>query len=260
MKTSKHGDVYLEKIREKTLSLLQKSPCEFEDEDYHKLRVEIKKLKALAGFIEFFHKSFKRKTHFKPFKKIFKQAGKIRELQLEASFLKKHNPLFIEEYIQSLLNKIEKQKKKFPPLISKKTKRKLKRVIREIESSLEQTTAEDVINFKKNEREKIRQLTQQLPLKPANAHRLRKILKEDFYNRKRLEQPSPKIQAEDNFLELLGKWHDCVVLNNQLGKSILKAKINPAALAELLKINAEVSTKSEKLFAEINDTLRQGLF
>ena len=89
MKTSKSGSGYLKKIRKNIIALLKKSPEKFEDEDYHKLRVEIKKLKAIAGFIEFSNKKFSKKKHLKPFIKVYKQAGKIRELQLEESFLKK---------------------------------------------------------------------------------------------------------------------------------------------------------------------------
>ncbi len=98
---------------------------------------------------------------------------------------------------------MKKKRINFPSLINKKAKRKVKREIKKIKSSLRQTTLADTINFRKNEREKIRQLTQQLPLNPADVHQLRKILKDDFYNRKRIDQPSPKIKAEDNFLELV---------------------------------------------------------
>ena len=54
MKNSKPDSGYLKKIRKKTIDLLKKAPKKFEDEDYHKLRVEIKKLKSIAGFISEF--------------------------------------------------------------------------------------------------------------------------------------------------------------------------------------------------------------
>lgn len=260
MKTSKSHSGYLKKIRKNIITLLKKSPEKFEDEDYHKLRVEIKKLKAVAGFIQFSNKKFLKKKHLKPFKKVYKQAGKIRELQLEASFIKKNNPQFIEQYLSDLDKRIEKEKKKFASLPRRKTKRKTKKAVKRIELFLEEINEAANIQFINKEREKVAQLTRQLPLKPANVHELRKLLKEDFYNRKRMDQPSLKIKAEDDFLELLGSWHDCVVLNNQIGTSILKAKIDPAELAELLKINAGVSLQSENLFNEINATLKKGVF
>ncbi|MDE3184499.1 MAG: CHAD domain-containing protein [Bacteroidota bacterium] len=260
MKTSKPGTGYLKKLRKNIITLLKKSAEQFEDEDYHKLRVEIKKLKAVAGFIEFSHKKFSKKKALTPFKKIYKQAGKVRELQLEASFLKKNNPQFIEQYLSDLDKRIEKEKKKFASPPRNQIKSKTKKTIKEIELFFQDTNEADSIEFINNERKQIAQLTRELPLKPANVHQLRKILKEDFYNRKRMDQPSPKIKAEDDFLELLGSWHDCVVLNNQIGTSILKAEIDPAELAELLKINADVSLQSENLFNEINATLEKGVF
>ncbi len=260
MNTSKSDLTYLEKIREKIKALLKKSPATFEDEDYHSLRVEIKKLKAVAGFIEFSNKKFSKKKWLKPFTKIYKQAGKIRELQLEEAFLKTNNPQFIEQYLAKMAKRIERGKNKFALIPAKKTRRKIRKTINGIESFLQKTNEADSIQFINKEREKISTITRELPLNPGNAHQLRKLLKEDFYNRKRVDWPSEKIKAEDDLLELLGRWHDCVVLNDQIGTSILKAEINPAELAELLKINAAVSSQSENLFTQINATLEKGFF
>ncbi len=223
IRNSKPGSRFLKKTRKKILWLLKKSPKKFEDEDYHKLRVEIKKLKSVAGFIEFSNKHFSRRQQLKPFSKVYKQAGKIRELQLEEAFLKKNNVQFIQHYLDDMAKRIKKEKKKFGSLISKKTREKTKNVMREIEPILAKTDDNDVIQFMNNERSQIASLIQNLPLNPENAHKLRKILKEDFYTRKRIDWPSQKLKAEDHLLELLGKWHDCVVLNGQIGTSILKA-------------------------------------
>ena len=73
MQNSKTDAEYLEKIREKIFTLLKKTPGTFEDEDYHKLRVEVKKLKAVAGFLQFSNKQFSKKKHLKAFKNVYKQ-------------------------------------------------------------------------------------------------------------------------------------------------------------------------------------------
>ena len=52
-------------------------------EDFHKLRVEIKKLRAVLTLVNWSEKNFKRKKFLKSYKKLFKQAGKVRDLQLE---------------------------------------------------------------------------------------------------------------------------------------------------------------------------------
>jgi len=260
MEPSKTDSDYLKKISKKLAALLKKSPESFDDEDYHKLRVEIKKLKAVAGFAAFANENFSKKKQIKPFSKVYKHAGKIRELQLEETFLKNNNAGFIEHYLDEMDKRIQKEKKKFSSLISKKLRRKTKKSVQKIEQVLGRTNEKDEIQFMENERKKIASLTNKLPLKAEDAHRLRKTLKEDFYTRKRVHWPSEKIKAEDDLLELLGKWHDCVVLNEQIGTSILKAAIKPAELAELIKINALVSSQSENLFSQINSKLSQGLY
>jgi hypothetical protein len=260
MKRSKTDSDYLKKIRGKLAALLKKSPQSFQDEDYHRLRVEIKKLKAVAGFAEFADKDFSKKKQIKPFSNVYKRAGKIRELQLEESFLKNNNAGFIEHYLHEMDKRIQKEKKNFSSLISKKLRKKTKKSIQKIEQVLTKTDEKDEIQFMAAERKKIASLTEKLPLKAEDAHKLRKILKEDFYTRKRIHWPSEKIKDEDDLLELLGKWHDCVVLNEQIGTSILKATIKPAELGELIKINALVSSQSGNLFSKINTKLSNGLF
>lgn len=259
MKTSKSHSNYLKKISKNIIALLKKSPEKYEDEDYHKLRVEIKKLKAVAGFVEFSNKKFSKKKAIRPFIKVYKQAGKIRELQLEESFLTTNNSQFIQQYLTDLEKRIEKQKGKFASLPRKKIRKKIRKAIKAIEPFLNKTNEEDNIQFINKEREKVAQLTSELPLKPTKVHKLRKLLKDDFYNRKRINIPSPKIKTEDDFLQLLGRWHDCVILNDQIGTSILKAEIEPSELDELLKINAAVSLQSKNLFNEINATLEKGV-
>ena len=251
---------YLKKIREKITGLLKKSPNKFEDEDFHKLRVEIKKLKAVAGFIEFSDNHFSKRTQLKPFSKIYKQAGKIRELQLQHSFLEKHDDFLIEDYLQELLKKIEKEKKKFASLLTTQSSKKIKKSTKKAEIFLKRTNDNDAIRFTNNEKRKIASLIKGLPLKKENAHKLRKILKEDFYNRKRTNWPSRKINQEDDFLQLLGSWHDSVVLSDQLEKATLKSDNKPAETAALQKIKSSTSLESEKLFNEINSTLGKGVF
>ena len=260
MKTSKSGSVYLKKVKKNIILLLKKPSGNYESEDYHKLRVEIKKLKAAVSFIKFTHQSFSKRKVLKPFEKIYHQAGAIRELQLEATYLQKDHPEFIEKYLLDLAGRIDKEKKRFALLLTKNPLPRIKAAIKRMKPYLEHSSQTDSNQFIRHERKRIARLTRQLPMKPSKVHKLRKLLKKDFYNRKRCDGPSRNIKAEDDFLQLLGRWHDCVILNNQLGTSVLQAEIDPAELAELLKIKAAASAKSENLFSQINEALQKGIF
>src|ERR1043166_9475588 len=81
---------YFKKRERSMLSLLKKTEKTFTVEDFHQLRVEIKKLKALFKLAGFCLNDFDRKKIFRPLKQLFRQAGKVRETQLEEAIIKKH--------------------------------------------------------------------------------------------------------------------------------------------------------------------------
>src|SRR5665213_3812375 len=61
---------------------------EFGDtEELHRVRVEIKKMKALFSLVKNKSRANKFKKHFKPVQKLFEQAGKIRTAQVNLELL-----------------------------------------------------------------------------------------------------------------------------------------------------------------------------
>src|SRR5436190_20764312 len=71
-------------------TFLEQPRDQYTPETFHKLRVEIKKLNALFDLIDFCSKDFKRKKTFRPYHKIFRQAGKVRELQIEETIVQNY--------------------------------------------------------------------------------------------------------------------------------------------------------------------------
>src|SRR5688572_11902253 len=86
----KRARKYLNKRQKKLFSYLETPRQSYTQATFHKLRVEIKKIDACFHLINFCSAKFKRKKTFEPFKAIFKQAGRIRELQVEENILKKY--------------------------------------------------------------------------------------------------------------------------------------------------------------------------
>src|SRR5258708_6187319 len=91
MKTEKALKNYFARRRKAITSLLRKPARKIVAQNFHQLRIEIKKLNAFYALINYRSKEFKKKKTFKPLKQIFKQAGKVREIQLEQALLKKYN-------------------------------------------------------------------------------------------------------------------------------------------------------------------------
>src|ERR1700757_2161449 len=90
-------------------SLIKKRENNYSPNDFHTLRVEIKKIKAFLVLLEDCNKEFDHRAFSKPFKDIFKVAGKVRELQVERSTLKKYySGSIFNEFLVHLKNMEQK--------------------------------------------------------------------------------------------------------------------------------------------------------
>ncbi len=253
MKTTYTLSKYFKNLEKKINKILKKPFDKYDEEDYHKLRVEIKKLNALLDLVKGCSKNFKRKKYFKPVKKIFKQSGKARELQLEESTLKKYEQYSLEHYLSEVKDRIKKEQNNFHSLLNKKLKKKIKNSFKQIGPFIKVIRRKEVAIYIVKERKKISDLVQQKPLKPIQVHELRKSLKVDFYNRKSLNlMEKNNLEEEDNFQELLGKWHDGRTMNDHLERSIIKEEIDPTELKQLLDTHEEISLNTRDLLKEIN--------
>ncbi len=96
---------YLKKRKSAITVLLEKQPEFFTSDTFHTLRLEIKKLNALFDLVAFCSKGFQQKKTLKPFKLIFRQAGKIREIQVEEALLEAH---FSPDFVIQHRNDLEK--------------------------------------------------------------------------------------------------------------------------------------------------------
>src|SRR5687767_986512 len=126
MKTGTALKKYFERRRNAIDLLLKKPSRKFTPTDFHQLRIEIKKLKALSALINYKSKSFKRRETFKPLDQIFDHAGKIREHQLEEAILKKYSfGSSLKNYMADIKSLISREQKRFFSILSKSFKRKV---------------------------------------------------------------------------------------------------------------------------------------
>lgn len=252
-KAKENLSVYCSKRAINIKNILAILPGEYRKEEFHQLRIEIKKLNAILELISCSCNNFKKNKYFKPFKKIFIQSGKIRELQLEESLLEKYNTRKIEEVLLKVKRDIKKEQKKFYQLITKIKKRKIKRIFKKIVLCLETISDKKVNDFIEGGKSKISRLTMDCPLDENNLHELRKSLKRDFFSRDSLNlRDRNKREEEDNLQELIGNWHDSETMSNLIEKSIIKKKINTEELTQLIQIDEEIGVSRRLLFEKIN--------
>ena len=91
--------------------ILEKRHRKMSKEDIHRLRIAVKKIKALSTLVLFCRPDFRINKFMKPFNRIFKVAGKMRELQLEIS--QKDAIRVIKRLFTSLKNAIKKEEASF---------------------------------------------------------------------------------------------------------------------------------------------------
>lgn len=246
---------YFKKRETTILALLETPPREYNDETFHQLRVEIKKLNALFELIKFCNKDFKRKKTFKPFKLVFRQAGKIRELQLEEIML---NDFISSELVPNYIGNLEalesKEQASFFSIVNQKLIAQLKKkhaIIDPFLRAIKKKKARSYIQEKKNT---IQEILHENSIQKETAHELRKQIKILNYAliSLSLDKDNPTYYKKDALPTLLGEWHDYEVFVEQLERDILEGKISKKEATPIKKIIKKIRSKNDLLFEDIN--------
>ncbi len=234
--------------------ILAKPRAEYSISTFHKLRVEIKKLNALFDLINYCSKDFKHKKKFKPFKEIFRQAGKVRELHLEDLMLNKYYSIkSLKDYRNSLKNLRLQEQEIFFSMINKYFVAILKKKYKIIIPLVSKISKKKASSYIEKKRNSIQKLLSKSSLKTQDVHELRKQIKLLSFNRKSLslkEKNNPDSNQE-LLSNLLGKWHDCQVIINHLNKTTDTGNLNPKEISRITKLKTKIFTGSELLFNKI---------
>ncbi|MFV5688977.1 CHAD domain-containing protein [Flavobacterium sp. ZT3R25] len=254
---------YLKKRKTTITLLLQKPPQSFTPDTFHTLRVEIKKLHALFDLVDFCSNGFKQNKTFKPFKLIFRQAGKVRELQVELSLIEKHFFFNLpKDYNTYLKKELTKELKIYFSIINSKSSPNLKKKYRKITSFLTNTSKKKTQCYIHKKRAKIQKFFRQNTLKNKQIHLLRKRLKKLQYSEKILKDNKKNrlFSNKDNLTDLLGEWHDYELIINHLKKVIYSGSIHAQETNQLENIKATFKFKRNLLFNKLNTFLLHNIF
>jgi CHAD domain len=249
---------YLKKREAEITALLRKDVRSYDARTVHAFRVEIKKMNAFVRLINYAAGDFNRKKILKPFKAIFRQAGKLRELQVEEAMLKKYtfNSL-LTDYRKDLKHQRSEEQKDFYSILNSKLARRVKKNCRKIFPLVSEADEKKVSQYLKKKQKKIEKLVTKNTLQTAELHKLRKWLKELEYNRNSVGIKEPKSRSvKANTLPiLLGKWHDCQVMIRHLEKVTRVRGKHPREVAQLKKTTKDVSADRDLLFDKIKMAL-----
>jgi CHAD domain-containing protein len=185
--------------------------------DIHKLRVELKKIRALIVLRESVGIRFS--AHAKKLvRALFKQAGKIRDAQVSAQLVKQMGAGSADFFLHQR-NAVEKESKRFVKLVSKHTDE----LIETNAAAWRKLSAIPFSDVKKYVGKTMRTLKKAYRprLKQADLHESRKLIKRLVYLDSLLKEKDRKLLKQNiellrNLEEEVGKWHDAVVTGDLL--------------------------------------------
>ena len=207
-------------------SILQEKKQDFKVENIHQLRVELKKLKLLLNIIKASGNRLKYKKQLNHLKQIFKQAGKIRELQLVILQLNFWKEKYSISKLISIKN-VELKQAKLTFIKLNKFPIHYKHIEQEIISQLEKSNYSN--KFFQKTKSKINNAfveimkmkldkEVQMNVKELVLHKLRINTKKliiylKFYHLVYNEKYTDKLNELNN---QLGEWHDLMVFKFHL--------------------------------------------
>lgn len=254
---------YLKKRKATIDFLLRKPSDKYTPNTFHKLRVEIKKLNSFFDLINFCSTDFKRKTTYKPFKSIFRKAGKVRELQIEDSTLKKyfgHN--IVKDYQKNLKRLQLKAEEDFFLLINKKLMDRLSKKHLAIIPHLCKIDKKKLSTYIAKKENHLQEIIGQEIIQTWQIHKLRKQLKLLNYNKEIVNKnkQDESLSKQDVLSELLGKWHDCKVIIRHIKKALNRGQLSLTEVDQLKTIQSKIVQEGNILLDEIKNAIAIGVF
>jgi hypothetical protein len=248
---------YLQNRYNEMASRLETPVKAWKRKDFHDLRLSLKKINALINLVLFSSCEFDAESHFHYFRELFHRAGKIRNLQLEESWMAKHaSDEEMDTYKKFNDKKFSKQSKKFKSLVGKKMHGVLQQSFDVLHDALASVSAVQVEHYTRSRRDDIGRFAQQHEFTITELHQFRKLLKDYRYITNALLDPAEKAEEKkDDFVDLLGRWHDSEVLVERLGKLKKRRTLNGAEKQSFEEKSQVAKLQALKLFGAVIHTL-----
>jgi CHAD domain-containing protein len=229
---------YFDKSSQKVVMYLSDSGGKHPVKTLHELRVEIKRIRFVCHLIQHFNKKSDVDLIYKPYEKVFKNAGKIRSIQMQRKLI-----TMLEE--SDVFDKIIKEHKRNEKKLLRKffKKAEIQSEILNAYKPLINGEIEKIINpdLESYADHLLKFLFHNLTTKtkPEELHELRKKVKELIFmgrfSKALNEFISTRLNIEiaDNLQEKIGDWHDKLELLNILSDKNIKVKKSELILFQI---------------------------
>jgi CHAD domain-containing protein len=192
-------------------------------EGVHDMRVGIKRLRAYFNLIEWINPVFQAKQNIKPIRRLFKTAGKVRDIHVQQELLRRwatELDLEMSEYYNFLKQKEMEERKRFADSVKKKFDPKVFRSNWTLIQNVLSFISTEYIQFKSEERfnsqiEELIKFKEKENFVEDDYHAIRILSKETRYTLEVLQTcfPPKNIWTQLNealrkLHQSLGRWHD----------------------------------------------------
>lgn len=231
----------------------------FTPEDFHELRVEIKKIKAFFKLVSYFNRTFPKGRLFKPLRSLFKAAGKVRELHVEEGIIEKYAGHKLENYLLDLKRSELKAKKDFYRDVNRMPEKNIQRIPQQAQPYFSTVSEAHIAAYLKKENRKIKRSARDQKLRPGQIHEVRRKIKENYYNQTIAHTPVAVKPPAKKIHKLLGKWHDLSVIKKRLQKEIKHSKKKNKERPEMKKLGKKLVSEQKVLRRKINVRIGRAL-
>lgn len=230
-------------------------------ERVHKLRIDIKNIRALIGLTDAI--AGNKKKHRKLpalLKPLFKTGGAMRTAALNLQQIRDHKGKGFDAYRDHLRKQKEKNAKSFREKVETFDKKKLHR-------HMKQASSHETQHFARSVKDHIRSIVKEIrELLPGYKddklfHEVRKLLKKIRIIRKLLRGSAGKdgrFSWVSDMEESIGKWHDGVTLLESLEHFIARNK-DLEDLRSLIRFVSDLDKRNRRTKAQIASKLRRRL-
>lgn len=245
---------YWKKRRTSLKFLIQTSKRKFSQRRFQLLRVELKKLKSLLLLVGYYEKDLDQSKFYKPFKSLFRQAGKVRELQIERGILKAYSNEPLPELRKSLDRTIRKERGKFFKKRKLKLNKLMEKRLKSFNIFVKKLEKSDFKPYLNTILDEIKLILAERKLEESTGHQLRKKIKTLKYNLESLQIPNflQVMEGHEDLVNLLGTWHDLLRVNQRLLEDLSSSEFSPEELIHIQQVRQRIAEEIEEISEKIN--------
>jgi CHAD domain-containing protein len=226
-------------------------------EDFHDIRVEIKKLNAISRILKFCYRPFNRRKFIAPYKKLFSCAGKIREAQLESALFDELQLTgYLDSYLKNKNARLKKDVSQFEKM-AKISHKKINKHFVALEPCFNKISREKILSFADILNSQVTSIVIADEWTDEEIHELRKKLKELLYTINIFQFAGTESKSIDALQDLIGKWHDKVVIAGQLSNKKLYRNINREEKVTMRMVVENLKETSGQMLEKIYGSIRK---